>query len=160
MMRLMPIVAAATLIAAPAVAQQMAPDAYVAAAGASDLYEKTSSQLVLGSTKDAKVRTFAQGMIRDHNKSTAMVKAAAAKSGVKPKPPVLTPEQSEMVAQLRAQKGAERDATYLTQQRTAHQQALALHQGYASDGTAAPLKTAAGQIAPVVQHHIDMLNGM
>lgn len=160
MKRFLPIAAFATLLAAPAFAQQMTPDAYVAAAGASDLYEKTSSQLVLQSTKDPKVRTFAQGMIRDHNKSTAMVKSAAAKAGVKPKPPVLTPEQKDMVAQLRTATGSTRDQTYLTQQQTAHQQALALHQGYATDGTAAPLKTTAGQIAPVVQHHIDMLKGM
>jgi len=160
MMRLMPIAAIATVMAAPAVAQDMAPPAYVAAAGASDLYEKTSSQLVLQSTKDAKVRSFAQGMIRDHAKSTAMVKAAAGKAGVTPTPPKLTPEQDGMVRQLRAESGAARDRTYLTQQRTAHQKALALHQGYAASGTAAPLKTAAGQIAPVVQHHIDMLNGM
>ncbi|WP_294195037.1 DUF4142 domain-containing protein [uncultured Sphingomonas sp.] len=159
MMRLKPM-AAVALIAAPAMAQQVTADAYVATAGASDLYEKTSSQLVLGSTRNAKVRSFAQGMIRDHNKSTAMVKAAAAKAGVAAKPPVLTPEQSDMVAQLRAQQGTARDQAYLAQQRTAHEQALALHQGYAANGSAAPLKTTAGQIAPVVQHHIDMLKGM
>ncbi|VXC77685.1 DUF4142 domain-containing protein [Sphingomonas sp. 8AM] len=160
MKRVLPIVAFATLLAAPAVAQQTSPAGYVAAAGASDLYEKTSSQLVLQSTKDPKVRSFAQGMIRDHNKSTAMVKTAAAKAGVKPKPPMLTPEQKDMVAQLRTATGTARDQAYLAQQKTAHQQALALHQGYANDGSAAPLKTTAAQIAPVVQHHIDMLSGM
>jgi putative membrane protein len=160
MKRFMAPVALAILFATPAVAQQMTPDAYVAAAGAGDLYEKTSSQMVLQSTKDPKVRSFAQGMIRDHTKSTAMVKAAATKAGLKPRPPVLTPEQKDMVAQLRTETGTARDRTYLTQQQTAHQQALALHQGYAANGTAAPLKTAAGQIAPVVQHHIDMLKGM
>jgi len=160
MKRFLPAAALAILLATPAVAQQMTPDAYVAAAGASDLYEKTSSQMVLQSTKDPKVRSFAQGMIRDHNKSTAMVKSAASKAGVTPKPPVLTPEQNDMVAQLRTATGTARDRAYLTQQQTAHQKALALHQGYASAGTAAPLKTTAGQIAPVVQHHIDMLNGM
>jgi putative membrane protein len=160
MKRFLPAAALAILLATPAVAQQMAPDAYVAAAGAGDLYEKTSSQLVLQSTKDPKVRSFAQGMIRDHNKSTAMVKSAATKAGLKPKPPVMTPEQNQMVAQLRGESGTTRDRTYMTQQQTAHQQALALHQGYAANGTAAPLKTAAGEIAPVVQHHIDMLAGM
>ncbi|MEG8038073.1 DUF4142 domain-containing protein [Sphingomonas sp. LR60] len=160
MKRFLPAAALAILLATPAVAQQMTPDAYVAAAGAGDLYEKTSSQIVLQSTKDPKVRSFAQGMIRDHNKSTAMVKSAATKAGLKPKPPMMTPEQNQMVAQLRGESGTTRDRTYMTQQQTAHQQALALHQGYAADGTAAPLKTAAGEIAPVVQHHIDMLGGM
>ena len=125
MKRFLPVAALAIVLATPAVAQQMAPAAYVAAAGAGDLYEKTSSQLVLQSTKDPKVRSFAQGMIRDHNKSTAMVKSAAAQAGLKPKPPVMTPEQSGMVAQLRKESGTARDRTYLTQQQTAHQQALA-----------------------------------
>lgn len=160
MKHLLPIAAFASLIAAPALAQQMTPGAYVAAAGASDMYEKTSSQLVLQSTSDPKVRSFAQGMIRDHAKSTAMVKAAAAKAGMKPKPPMMTPAQKDMVAQLRTASGTARDRAYLTQQQTAHQQALELHQGYAAAGTAAPLKTTAAQIAPVVQHHIDMLKGM
>ena len=56
--------------------------------------------------------------------------------------------------------GTERDALYVTQQKEAHQMALALHQGYAANGTSAPLKAAAAKIAPVVQSHIDMLNGM
>ena len=160
MKRFLPVAALAIVLATPAVAQQMTPNAYVAAAGAGDLYEKTSSQIVLQSTKDPKVRSFAQGMVRDHNKSTAMVKSAATKAGLKPKPPMMTSAQSGMIAQLRKESGTARDRTYLTQQQTAHQQALALHQGYAANGTAAPLKTAAGEIAPVVQHHIDMLTGM
>ncbi|PXA97082.1 hypothetical protein DMC47_15650 [Nostoc sp. 3335mG] len=65
-----------------------------------------------------------------------------------------------MVAELRAKTGVDRDRIYLTQQRTAHQQALALHTGYAQSGTAAPLKTVAAATAPVVRHHIEMLQGM
>ncbi len=160
MTRFLPVAALAIVLATPAVAQQLTPDAYVAAAGAGDRYEKASSQLVLQSTKNPKVRSFAQGMIRDHNKSSAMVKAAAAQAGLKPRPPVMTPAQTGMVAQLRKESGTARDRTYLTQQQSAHQQALALHQGYATNGTAGSLKTAASQIAPVVQHHIDMLKGM
>lgn len=160
MMRFVPIAALAVSMAAPAAAQQMAPADYVAAAGASDLYEKTSSQLVLQSTKNAKIRSFAQMMVGDHNKSTAMVKSAATKSGVRPTPPVLTPAQNEMVAELRSATGEARDQAYVTQQRTAHEQALALHQGYTTNGSAEPLKAAAAKIVPVVQHHIEMLQNM
>ena len=42
----------------------------------------------------------------------------------------------------------------------AHEQALSLMQGYAQAGDAPPLKRVAGDIAPVVQSHIDMLKGM
>lgn len=135
-------------------------DDYVARAGASDLYERQSSQLVLKTTKNADLRKFAQEMVTDHGKSTAEVKAAAAKSGIKPKPPVLNPEQSNMVAQLTAATGPARDSLYVTQQKTAHRQALTLHQGYAESGDKPALKAVAGKIVPVVQHHIEMLNGM
>ncbi|MEH3047520.1 DUF4142 domain-containing protein [Sphingomonas adhaesiva] len=154
-------IAAVAWLAAPAVAQApTTPAGYVAAAGASDLYERQSSQLVLQSTANPKVRSFAQMMVADHAKSTAQVKAAAARAGVKAAPPKLMPEQAKMIADLRAQTGTARDTAYVTQQKTAHQKALALHRGYADNGTAAPLKTVAAGIAPVVEHHIEMLNAM
>jgi putative membrane protein len=141
-------------------AQAETPTEYVAKAGASDVYETRSSKLVLATTKDPKIRSFANEMITDHAKSTAMVKSAATQAGLKPKPPVLEPKQQAMLADLTKAKGQTRDQLYVTQQKTAHQEALALHSGYAQAGSEPPLKTAAGQIAPVVQHHIEMLTSM
>jgi putative membrane protein len=152
--------AALAVSAAPALAQSMGPAAFVAAAGASDLYEQQSSQLVLQTTKDAKVRQFANMMISDHGKSTQQVKAAARQAGLNPGMPHLNPEQTQMIAQLRAATGPARDTAYVSQQKTAHQQAIKLHQDYAANGSAASLKAAASAIVPVVQHHIDMLQGM
>lgn len=152
--------ALATFAAAPLAAQTTSSTTYVAKAGAGDLYERTSSQLVLRSTKDPKIREFATMMIRDHQKSTADVKKAAAAARVRVPAAKLDPAQAKMVAELRTKTGAERDRTYVMQQQTAHSQALALHSSYAQDGTAAPLKTVAAATAPVVQHHIDMLQNM
>ena len=64
------------------------------------------------------------------------------------------------VAALRATRGTMRDTLYIRQQKSAHQRALMLHQGYAETGTVAPLKTAAGTIAPVVKTHIGELDAM
>lgn len=152
--------AAAMVIAGPAVAQATSPSDFVKKAGASDLYERTSSNLVLQTSKNAKVREFAQMMVKDHTKSTNDVKMAAKQAGLTPPPPALEPEQSRMVAELRQASGAARDQLYVTQQKTAHQKALALHTGYAQSGSAAPLKTVAAKTAPVVKHHLDMLNAM
>jgi putative membrane protein len=152
--------AAITLAVCATAAGAETPAQYVAKAGASDVYETRSSKLVLATSKDPKVRTFANGMIADHAKSTAMVKAAAMKAGLKPKPPMLQPKQQTMLADLTAAKGPDRDKAYVSQQKAAHQEALALHSGYASAGSSAPLKMAAGKIAPVVQHHIEMLSSM
>jgi putative membrane protein len=154
------LLAAPLAIAIPAAAQVTSPAEYVKAAGASDLYERTSSQIVLQTTSDPKIRSFATMMLRDHAQSTQMVEAAAAKSGLQPAPPMLTPEKAQLIAQLQDQTGRARDATYLTQQRAAHRQALALHQAYTSSGTAPALKMAASKIVPVVQEHIAMLSKM
>lgn len=147
-------------IATPAFAQVMSPAEYVKTAGASDLYERQSSQLVLESTTDPKVKTFATMMVDNHGASTAKVKAAAAKSGVPAAPPMLTPTQVELIAELQALKGAERDARYIAEQKAAHGQALSVQKAYAMEGKAPALKAAAAEIVLVVEHHIMMLKMM
>ncbi|MGK6317923.1 DUF4142 domain-containing protein [Sphingomonas sp. DT-204] len=109
---------------------------------------------------DARIRNFANMMIRDHTKSTADVKAAARAAGLRAPAPRLNREQSRNIATLRAARGAQRDRLYLQQQRIAHRQALELHRGYARSGAVRSLRVTAGQIAPVVQHHIAMLSRM
>ena len=152
--------AAAAMIALPGIASAATAPDYVKMAGASDLYEKKSSQLVMGSTKNAGIRRFANEMVTDHTKSTAMVKAAAMKAGMHPAPPMLDAKQQGMIRELASAKGTGRDKLYVQQQKAAHQEALSLHQEYSSSGDNAGLKAAAGKIVPVVQHHIEMLNAM
>lgn len=148
------------LLATPAAAQVMTPSEYVMAAGASDLYERTSSQVVLETTTDPAIRSFAQMMVADHAKSTAQVKAAAVRSRVAAQAPRLNPLQTELVAQLRAENGPARDAAYVAQQKASHEQALTVQKAYAMEGTAPALRTAAAGIVPVVQHHAEMLKAM
>ena len=155
-----PLFAIAALAASPAAAQVMTPPEYVMTAGASDLYELQSSQIVLETTTDPAVRSFANMMIAHHTKSTADVKAAAMRARVAVPPPMLMPPQAELIAQLQAETGPARDATYIAQQRASHGQALAVQQAYAASGTAAPLKAVAAKIVPVVQSHIAMLMRM
>lgn len=150
----------AAMLATPAMAQVMTPSEYVMTAGASDLYEITSSQVVLETTQNPALRDFAQMMVTQHTKSTADVKAAAMKSRVKVMPPKLNPMQQELVTELRAENGTARDAAYIAQQKASHGQALAVQKAYAMEGTAPALKMAATGIVPVVEHHIMMLKAM
>jgi len=152
--------AAAALFATPAAAQVMTPAEYVATAGASDLYERQSSQLVLQTTQDPKVRAFATMMLTDHARSTADVAGAALRSRVRPTPPTLNPTQAEKIAELRAAAGPMRDKAYVAQQRVSHNQALDVQKAYAMEGTAPALKAAATKIVPVVTHHVEMLKSM
>ncbi|WP_420139046.1 DUF4142 domain-containing protein [Sphingomonas sp.] len=149
--------AATAMLLAGAVQAAPPTSVYLKKAGASDLYEKTSSQIVLNSTRNPEVRRFASMMVTDHTKSTAMVTSAARRSGVRPGAPMLDPMQRRMVAELRRADGRDRDRLYIDQQRQAHRQALQLQQDYAATGSAPALRRAAANIVPVVQHHIDML---
>jgi putative membrane protein len=133
---------------------------YVAQAGASDLFEIDSSKAVLTKTKDAQVRKFAEKMIQDHTASTAKVKAAAKQAGIVVSPPRLSPDQQRMLDEIKSAPASNIDTVYIADQRTAHQNALSLHQSYAQSGDAPALKAVAAQIAPIVQQHIDMLSNM
>jgi putative membrane protein len=159
-MKLYALALAAACAASPAAAQVMTPADYVKTAGASDMYERESSKLVLETTQDPRVRDFATMMLDAHAKSTADVKAAAARSRVKAGPPMLMPAQTEMLTQLRAEIGPARDAAYIAQQKAAHNQALAVQKAYAEGGTAPALRATAAKIVPVVEHHIMLLMKM
>jgi len=142
-------------LAAPA----MMGKAFIAKAGASDLWERKEAAIMTTST-NGDIAAFAKQMTVDHTKSTELVKAAAKADGITAAPPMLTAKQKGDLAALSASKGAARDSLYVTQQKAAHADALALMQGYASSGSAKHLKATAGKIAPVVQGHIDMLDKM
>ena len=148
------------VLVTPAVADPMSPVDYIKTAGASDLYEIESSRMVLETSHDAKVKAFATEMLADHAKSTNAVKGAAAESKIKAPPPALSPPQAQMIAELKAEKGTARDAAYITQQKAAHGQALAVQKAYAAEGSDSALKAAAAGIVPVVEHHIEMLKTM
>ena len=148
------LLAATPLAAAPMVAAPPAAE-FVKMAGASDLYEKTSSQLVLKTTKDAKVKAFARMMVADHGKTTADVTAAAKRDGLKPMPPKLMPKQAKMIAELKATSAGQRDKVYLTQQVAAHEEALALHTAYSTGGDKPALKAASAGAVPIVETHLN-----
>ena len=147
---------AAVALAGAAHAQVTGPD-YVKMAGASDKFEITEAKLAEQRSHNPKIKHYAMMMVRDHTKSTMMVKMAATKvMGHSPSPPMLTDEQQQNLMALKATHGRDFDRTYIDQQVASHQQALDLQQGYAQNGEVAPLKRAATEITPVVQSHLSM----
>lgn len=163
--------AAMGLVAGTAGAQQAAsapsnrvtaPDAlgFVAMAGASDLYEIQSSQLAQQKAGADSVRQFAAMMIEHHMMTTKDVTKAAQAAGLTPPPPMLEPRQQAMIDELRGLDGKAFDAAYVRQQRMAHDEALALHTGYAKNGDKAPLRAAAAKAVTIVQRHIERLRSL
>jgi putative membrane protein len=138
----------------------MAPG-YMAQAGSADQFEIQSGQLALQASQNPAIRNFANMIIADHTRSTQMVVSAAQSAGLAPPPPALLPAQQAMLDQLRsAGSGPSFDMAFQQAQISAHQQALQLHQNYAAQGDVPALRTAAGQIVPVVQMHLQQIQSL
>lgn len=144
--------------AATIAAQAVTADAYVTNAALSDMYEIESSRLATQKARSAGVKTFAQQMITDHSATTAKLKATVASAGLQLAPPAqLDPRRQSMLDTLKGLSGADFDRAYLEQQTAAHQEALALHSGFAKQGDNAALKRFAAETTPKIQHHFDMV---
>ena len=152
--------ALAILASTAAMADTPTPKEFVAKAGASDTFEIDSAKL-MATSKNHAVSMFATQMITDHSKSMKMVGTAARLDHLAPKKPELTVGQRTDLTALKAlPNGKTRDDLYVKQQKAAHEDALALMQDYASNGTARHLKMTAAKIAPVVEKHQAMLSTM
>lgn len=126
-------------------------------AGAGDLYEIQSSQLVLETTQNPDIRRFAQMMIDHHTKTTADASAAAMRAGITAAAPMLDAPKMAMLASLGRFEGMERDHLYLSQQMMAHKEALGLMKTYADTGETPELKAAAQATIPIIQSHLSMV---
>lgn len=130
-------------------------------AAKSDAFEIAAAKLALTNGASQAVRDFAADMIKAHTESTAKLKAAAATASPALTPDAtLTADQTEDLAELGKKKTAEFDEAYIDDQVDAHQTALALMRDFAEHGDVASLKTAAGEIAPVVQKHLDHVKSL
>jgi len=129
--------------------------AYLFHAGASDVFEITSSMMAIQNSRNPEVRAYASMLIEHHTRTTNAALATAKSAGIMPPPPELTPMQKSMIGQLANASPAAFDRTYLQQQVPAHQQALALVSGYARNGDNQALRQAASGVAPIVQQHLD-----
>lgn len=137
------------------------PRDYIAMAGASDLYEIESSRLALEKSRNTEVRDFARMMIAQHTETTTKLTNAARTAGLAPDQPMLMPMQQEMMAELRRADAGDRfDRTYLAQQRRAHDMALALHSGFAQNGSPDALRQVAQAAVPIIEEHIRRLRMM
>ena len=138
----------------------MAPG-YLSMAASSDMFEIQSSQLAQQMSSSAGVRNMAAMLIADHTQSTQMLMASAAAARLPAMTPVLLPQHQALLDQLRATgPGYAFDQAWQQIQIQAHQQALTLHQNYATSGDVPQLRATAGQIVPVVQRHLQMAQSL
>jgi len=129
-------------------------------AAASDAYEIQSSQLLLQTTGNDELRRFAGMMVEHHTMTTATLARQAQAAGMAPPPPQLDTRKAEMIRQLQAVSGEQRDRLYVQQQVMAHDEALRLHSSYARNGDTAELRTAAAAAVPIVSQHYNQISEM
>lgn len=134
------------------------PQAYVANAAMSDMYERESSKLAVSAGQSAAVKAFARQMITDHTATTAEVKKIVSDGSLGITPPAqLDSRRQGLVDDLKKATGGDFDRMYIQQQVAAHREALAVHRGFSDAGTNAPLKAFAMKTAPKVQMHLEMV---
>ncbi len=127
-------------------------------AAKSDAFEIAAAKLAKHKANMPEIKAFAAMMIHDHTASTAKIKKAASEADPAITPnPTLTDDQNRKLADLGKLSGGDFDKEYVTQQIDAHEQALALMTLYADHGDVPSLKTAAGEIKPKVQMHLDAI---
>jgi putative membrane protein len=137
-----------------AMAQEMSAEDFVAAAASSDMFEIQSSELAQEKSQTTEITEFAEMMIADHSKASEELKAAASTAGVEV-PAEMMEKHAAKVAELEGLEANEFDAAYVAAQVTAHEEALALKEGYAEKGEEEALKAHAAKTAPVIKTHYE-----
>lgn len=130
-------------------------------AASSDAFEIETSKLAAEKAASAKVKTFAQNMIKAHTDSTAKLKSAAAAATPPVTPvPQLTPLQQQTLTELQGKSGADFDTAYAKAQVDAHQMTLDALKAYSASGDVPSLKKFATDLVPVVTAHLNMARGL
>lgn len=131
------------------------------AAAASDMFEIETSKLAADKASSAKVKSFAQNMIKMHTESTAELKAAAGAASPAITPdPALSAMQQQTLDALKSASGAAFDTAYAKAQVDAHQMTLDALKAYSASGDVPSLKTFAAKMVPIVTGHLNMAKGL
>jgi putative membrane protein len=152
-------------LATPAAAQQMTaapmaaptmltPQTYRMMAMVSDAFEIESSRLALERSRNPRIRSFANTMVRDHSMTSQALMGGVQMAAMGGMAPSLDARHAAMLNQLASASGPQFDRLYARMQVMAHQEALALHGGYAQAGTDPALRAFAGQVTPHIRHHL------
>ncbi len=131
--------------------------AFVTAAGQGNTFEIQAAQLALKNSTNAKVKAYAQQMIKDHTALGNSVKAALQKDDPSLQPPTdVNAAQRTLLVKLGALKGAAFDAAYKNANVLSHTETYALFTDYIKSGKLTNLKSVVQKYNPTVKMHLDM----
>jgi putative membrane protein len=127
------------------------PQAFVLAATEAGLLEVESARVAMNASTSSAVKTFADRMITDHEKSDAELAVLAKQKSITV-PTELDAERTKMLQSLREKSIAEFDAAYAGQVVEQHARAVELFRANLTS-TDAELAAYAARTLPVLQEH-------
>ncbi|KAA9331375.1 DUF4142 domain-containing protein [Hymenobacter busanensis] len=128
---------------------------FMMSAAHSDQNEIQLSKMALDKGVSGTAKEHANMMIKDHTKSTADLKAIAAKKNVT-LPTDMDAEHKAIAEQMKALSGKEFEQRYLQQMVMDHQKTLNTLNAHNSMTQDPDVKGFIGKVTPVVQGHLDM----
>ena len=132
---------------------------FVMNASAAGQTEVLASRLAQTQAQSAKVKAFAETMIRDHGKANSELKTIAQKDGytLSSTP---TQEQQSNLDKLRSLHGKDFDSAFAAMMVKDHRDAVALFQAESTSGNDADLKSFATRTLTTLQHHLALANAL
>ena len=122
----------------------------------SDMFEIESSKLTETKGKDAKIKSFAMRMVKDHTETSTELKSLAA-TMKHTLPTAMDSAHQKKLDGLKAEKdGDDFDEEYIDEQVTAHKNAVDLFERYSKGGENAELKAFASKHLPHLREHLKM----
>jgi len=130
---------------------------FVSKVAISDMFEIESSKLAQQKAQGAAVKTFAGQMVADHGKTSSELKALVSGGKVKADiPAAVDSSHQSKLDKLKGLSGADFDKQYISDQQSAHKDAIDLFERYAKGGENADLKGWATKTLPDLKHHKEM----
>lgn len=138
-----------------ALASLSAPDKkFVMEASISNATKIEASQLALAGTSNAKVKKFAEQMVKEHRELADELNATLQKEGVEV--PRAEPKD-ETLSLLKSLRGEDLDRAYIEHVAVdEHRKAVELFSAESTNGGNAALKAAAKKVLPKIKHHYEM----
>jgi putative membrane protein len=134
------------------------PATFVKKAVLDGLAEVELGRIALLKSRDAKVREFAERMVKDHGRTNEELAALARRKGLSV-PMALDPEHRSAIQSLNTRSGAAFDAAYSARTANDHSKAIALFQG-AITGPDQDLATFAKEMLPTLEQHKELAEGL
>jgi putative membrane protein len=145
--------------AAPATKLSKSDRSFATKAARAGLAEVAEAQIALQNSSNPDVKNFAQRMVDDHTKAGDRLSSIASAEGLK-LPTNPSRADQKQAAALQKLSGSALDKRYISDQVTAHKEAVSLFTAESKSGQDAGLKDFAAQTLPTLQDHDRMVQSL